>query len=171
MSCGRGERGAQHHVVEAVAAWGALPGVVAGACLELQALAEGSGEELTPVALRACGLLRPVQQPAGDFPAVVAVEAAVVVVVVDDEFGGGLAHSPALQLAETPLACGVELVATVGVWGAHRSAVGHLIKRRSRIYESVVVAFGAVVGLQSEAGRQYQAVDVEAVVFEVVVDL
>ena len=82
-----------------------------------------------------------------------------------------MAYDPALQLTDAGPACGVEVVVSVGVWGAHRSAVGHLIERRGRLDELVVVAFGAVVGLQAESFGQYQSVDVEFIVFEVVVDL
>ena len=90
--------------------------------------------------------------------------------MLEDEFGGGLSYGPALDVAEAFLAVGVELP-VVGVRGADRSAVGHRIEDGGGGDELLVVVLGAVVGVQIEAVRQREALDVEAVVFAAVVDL
>ena len=61
--------------------------------------------------------------------------------------------------------------AGVGVGGAYGSAVGHRADARGGVYELFVVALRGFSSVQPEALRQQPVVDVESVVFEVVVDL
>ena len=137
----------------------------------MQAVSQRPREQLAPVDFGACGLSGPVAQPRGHTPAVCVVVEAVAVLVLEDEFGGGLSYSPALDVAEAFLAVGVELP-VVGVRGADRSAVRHRIEDGGvGVDELLVVVLGAVAGVQIEAVRQREALDVDAVAFAAVFDL
>ena len=101
-------------------------------------------EYLAPVGFGASGLVGPVAQPLGEIP---------VVAVFEEDPGGALSDHPALQVAETVLAVGVELVVG-GVAATDGSAVGDFADGGGFVDELLVVALRDLVGLQIEALRQ-----------------